>query len=351
MDESINPRPSLRLAEKDVRIDDPVLDVGSLASQLRLGELSGPLRVKGTSVASEVWRRNSYFCFGTIAEGKSRLRYRVPTTSMPRHGEDVVITGTLVLSPLNFELQLHGDIESAWQAKQRLPRSLIPIRSRAPETLAQFLEQHVPNELGFLATDVGWMDVERSAGKAKVAGSIREVANFSDEDDVITAIERLCRNNRIKAVVIARGGGAMLDEICNSDRVAIALINQKLPFYTALGHSNDLMLLDKYADESFGTPSDFGHRLRSTIEHIDATKSVHQKAERLDDENEELKGAISLRERDISSANDRELLLRQQLDKATETIVRRSRVLKWTASGFAALVMVVLVLLGMIFFR
>lgn len=349
MDEPVNLRPRA-ITDSGSRAQDAMLDIGSLVSQLRLGELSGPLRVKGTSVASEVWKKNTYYCFGTLAEGKTRLRYKVPSTSMPRHGEDVIISGTLVLSPLNFELQLHGDVESAWQPKIRLPRPLIPERG-TPETISQFLEQHVVNALGFIATNIGWADIERSAGKATVAQCAQIPANFSDENDVVSAVKKLCQDNRIKAIALVRGGGPMLDEIGNSDRLAIALIDQKMPFYTALGHSNDLMLLDKYADESFGTPADFGHRLRGALEQIEADKSVRRKVTRLDDENEQLRGAALLRERDIGDVKGREQVLHQQLDTATKTAMGQSRAMKWMMGGLTGISVLVLVLLGIMFLR
>lgn len=347
MDESVNLRPRAA-AENGQVARDPVVDIGALVSQLRLGALSGPVRVKGTSVACEVWKRNSYYCFGSLAEGKTRLRYRVPSTSMPKHGEDVVIVGTLVLSPLNFELQLHGDVESAWQPKHRLPRPIIPSRSGSPETLAQHLEQHAVTSLGFIATEIGWADIERTAGKATVANCRPEFANFSDAEDVIAAINRLCQNDRIKAIVIARGGGPLLDEIGNSDELAIALINRKLPFYTALGHSNDLMLLDKYADESFGAPSDFGHRLRNALSEIESNQEIRQKAEELDDENEQLKGAVSQGERALGDAKGREQLLRQQLDTATKSVTDQGKMVKWMIGGLAGLGVVVVMLTAII---
>lgn len=328
-----------------------VLGVAAAASQLRLHDLSGPLRIKGKSITSDVWRKNSIYCYGTLAEGKMKLRYRVPSTSMPRDGEEVVIAGTLVLSPLSFEVQLHGDVEGSWQPNTRLARPVIPDRSETPETIGQFLEQHAINTLGFITTDVGWGDIQRSAGKTTVAGCQKVHANFSDEDTVIAAIKKFADEREVKGIVIVRGGGQGLDEVGNSDRIAVTLLEKGLPFFTALGHSNNLMLLDKYADESFGTPSDFGHRLRSTMEQIESNRTARQKAARLGGENEQLKGAISLRERDIQNGKSREETLRQSLDRATKATLDQANTLKRMKQGLIGMSVAVVVLFAILLLR
>ncbi|MDG2536996.1 exodeoxyribonuclease VII large subunit [Dyella jiangningensis] len=316
----------------------PVLDVGSLTSQLHAGALSAPLRIKGTSVAAEVWKKNPHYCFGTLAEGKARLRYRVPASSMPRVGEDVILAGALYLSPFNFELQFHGDVESAWQPKQRLARLRIPDRARTPVPLVDFLEHHAAEELGFIATANGWSDLERAV-RSGLDRCAKEIAGFGDEDDVIAAVDRLCQERHVKAIVLARGGGARLDEVGNSDKLAVALINRKLPFYTALGHANDQLLLDKYADDSFSTPSDFGHRLRAALDHHAVQRSLQDDVDRLGRTNTDLRNVAAGSARDLTTAEENMRLLRDQLAAKTAAA-------KWMVGALVVLAGVVAVLLG-----
>jgi len=66
MDDLANLRSRVAAPDSTDHSPQVVLDVGSLASQLRLGHLSDALRVKGTYVAAEVWKKNPYFCFGSL---------------------------------------------------------------------------------------------------------------------------------------------------------------------------------------------------------------------------------------------------------------------------------------------
>jgi exodeoxyribonuclease VII large subunit len=263
---------------------------------------------------------------------------------MPRLGEDVVIVGTLCLSPLTFELQLHGDVEGAWQPKNRMPRLTIPKRSQAPQPLAQFLEHHPVTAIGFIVTETGWSDVERSAGRY-VSCCVRVTPNFGDEDELVAAIEQLGGSVGIEAIVLARGGGAMLDEVGNSDKAAVTLIGQNMPFYAALGHSNDLMLLDKYADESFGTPSDFGHSLRSALERAEEIEASRRRLIKVVDENERMGAGIAYRDNGIAEAAKHAASLQEELASAAQARLVRDRAIRWLIGSLVSVIVIMLLLL------
>ena len=68
-----------------------------------------------------------------------------------------------------------------------------------------------------------------------------------------------CRDHAIAGIAFVRGGSDPLTlQIWNDQALLRAFLAQPLPFYTALGHSQELLLADKYSDESFTTPSDLG---------------------------------------------------------------------------------------------
>lgn len=71
----------------------------------------------------------------------------------------------------------------------------------------------------------------------------------------------VCRDPAIKVLVVTRGGGGGLAAIGDSHEVAAALLSSGRVFYTALGHDKDVLLLDKYADQAFATPSALGQSL------------------------------------------------------------------------------------------
>jgi exodeoxyribonuclease VII large subunit len=54
-------------------------------------------------------------------------------------------------------------------------------------------------------------------------------------------------------------------ELWNDPEVVAALLDCDSPFYTAIGHSDQLLLADKFADAAFTTPSAFGHEVRNCL--------------------------------------------------------------------------------------
>lgn len=274
MDDALKPR---RLTPRSEPADldaSQVRDLSNLVSQLRLGPLSDLITVKGISTDAKRWVKNPSICFGTLSDGQFHLAYRIPASSMPAPNEEVVLRGELCVQPHSFELQLHGDVVGAWAPKQRPARQAIPLRERSAEGLFAFLEHRPPSALGVIATDTGWRDVEAAASTDRVSGCAREIASFASEVEMVAAIRKLANRSAVQGIVLARGGGPRLETIGNSDQVLIALIESKLPFYTALGHSNDLLLLDKHADQSFSFPGDFGHRLRRAMDDIQEQRDL-----------------------------------------------------------------------------
>jgi exodeoxyribonuclease VII large subunit len=68
-----------------------------------------------------------------------------------------------------------------------------------------------------------------------------------------------CRDHAVAGIGFVRGGSDPLTlQIWNDQALLRAFLAQPLPFYTALGHSQELLLADKYSDESFATPTDLG---------------------------------------------------------------------------------------------
>ena len=68
-------------------------------------------------------------------------------------------------------------------------------------------------------------------------------------------------------IALARGGGSGL-EVFDDTNLARTVLSLKTPFATALGHAQDLHLLDKIADRSFITPTEMGRFLAETARSI-----------------------------------------------------------------------------------
>jgi exodeoxyribonuclease VII large subunit len=89
--------------------------------------------------------------------------------------------------------------------------------------------------------------------------------NLSSEPEILTTIDRLSNEN-YGIIVISRGGGENMD-IFNKFAIAEKAISLSSLFVTAIGHKDDVTLLQKVADKSFITPSEFGQFLNDTYNH------------------------------------------------------------------------------------
>lgn len=133
---------------------------------------------------------------------------------------------------------------------------LAPRPDRFP--LESFLELHDVATLAVLVSGKAEADLLQALTEAGIARRPRIIrVRFDDEGAVIAAIRQAAADG-VHGLALARGGGAGLELIADSPRVVAALTAVGLPFYSAQGHGDDVFLIDKYADESFATPSVLG---------------------------------------------------------------------------------------------
>jgi exodeoxyribonuclease VII large subunit len=351
MEDALQPRRAeLHSNAADLEVSR-IRELSNVVSQLRLGALSQTIWVKGRSVEAKVWAKNPSICYGTLSDGQFNLAYRIPAASMPVPNEEVVLCGELHLQGTSFELQLHGDVVGAWEPKKRPARQAIPVNPRSAEGLVNFLERRDPSTLGFIATDIGWRDVKSAAGSDEVGRCESVLANFTSETEVVAAIKKLVGKSNVKGIVLARGGGPRLDVIGNSDRVLIALIESNLPFYTALGHSNDQLLLDKYADQSFSFPGDFGHRLRRALEDIQRLKDLNTNLATLTDQHDGLKTKFSTTTQALQAAEHVGAGLQVERASLVKHNATQGWRLRWAIGTITALCVMVVVLVTLLIKR
>ena len=124
--------------------------------------------------------------------------------------------------------------------------------------------------LPFLPTRVGLVTAPDSAAERDVVENARrrwpavafETAYAAMQGtraaaEVIAAIDRLDRDERVDVIVIARGGGAVEDLLPFSDEGLIrAVAKCRTPVVSAIGHEPDQPLLDLVADVRASTPTD-----------------------------------------------------------------------------------------------
>jgi len=98
--------------------------------------------------------------------------------------------------------------------------------------------------------------------------------NMTIASQVVNALNRLNQGDT-EAIIVSRGGGENL-QVFDSIEIARAALSLKAIVVTAIGHREDVSLLDKIADRSFITPSALGSFLREvynrTIEELTHSK-------------------------------------------------------------------------------
>lgn len=100
--------------------------------------------------------------------------------------------------------------------------------------------------------------------------------NLSSEAEILNTLRQLDnRDNDI--IVVSRGGGENLD-IFNKLSIAEVANKIKALFVTAIGHKDDVTLLQKVADKAFITPSEFGQFLNDTYNHT-VEEAQHSRAQ------------------------------------------------------------------------
>lgn len=147
--------------------------------------------------------------------------------------------------------------------------------------------------------------------------------NLSSEQEIITTLDRL-NNEKYGLIAISRGGGENLD-IFNKFTIAEKAVSLQSLFITAIGHKDDITLLQRVADKSFITPSELGQFLNDTYNHtveelenskaklIESVKSQltanYQK--QIDNLNDRIKANEELR---LKTSKDLEQVYKEKMD-------------------------------------
>lgn len=147
--------------------------------------------------------------------------------------------------------------------------------------------------------------------------------NLSSEQEILTTLDWL-NNENYGLIALSRGGGENL-EIFNKFTISEKAISLQSLFITAIGHKDDITLLQRVADKSFITPSELGQFLNdtynNTIEELENSKAKliesvkaqltanYQK--QIDNLNEKLKSNEELR---LQTTKDMEQVYREKME-------------------------------------
>ncbi len=140
------------------------------------------------------------------------------------------------------------------------------------------------------------------------------LVNLSNASDIEKKLRQLSKHDS-DLIVVMRGGGSGL-EIFNDVKLCQASLECNMPFATAIGHKEDVTLLEKSADKGFATPSSFGSFLQ---------KITEQYRSRIKERNS-LEERIALLEKDLkTTAKDRDDRLLKAENSIKDEVIRGQR--------------------------
>src|SRR2546429_6626501 len=129
---------------------------------------------------------------------------------------------------------------------------------------------------------------------------------------VARAMRRCNEEGRADVIVLARGGGSFEEMYAfNTELVARAILDSRLPVVTALGHTSDRTVADLVGDAECRTPTEAGARV--VPKKADLLISLRERRRRLDRE-------IGQR---FGQEDDRLKSLRMRLLRLLSTLVQR----------------------------
>jgi len=138
--------------------------------------------------------------------------------------------------------------------------------------------------------------------------------NLSSEREITTTLGAM-NEEGFDVIVISRGGGENLD-IFNKPGIAEASLELSSLFVTAIGHKDDVTLLQQVADKAFITPSEFGQFLNDTFNHT-VEEVQHSRAQLV----ESVKAQLTANyQKQIDNLNEKLKTLEELKQKSTEDL-------------------------------
>lgn len=260
------------------------LIVEALLNQIRIERPTGQVLVKGRVERLSAWPKgNPRHLFGELVGSDRSIEFRCPIGQGPKAaGEHVVLSGTLTIRPSpihqGFAVQLVGEVVGTWAPEKRQAPPVILDRRRGRVPLKHLIAQQGLGSLCLIGSETGLGDARAALLRHCADTAWREVpCRIADPEAVRARFAEACRDERVAGVAFVRGGSDPLSlQIWNDQALLRAFLDQPLPFYTALGHSQELLLADKYSDESFATPTDLGGQAGQIVVELAAAQRLEQ---------------------------------------------------------------------------
>jgi len=264
--------------QESALISNTPITPSTVANMFQLQHPKFPVIVRGEVTGLRPYPQTSpHTYYGDISDDGFTLEFKVqPSDKLKSCGQFIEIVGTIKEEPNKITKSiipmLTGEVVGEYQPVQQADFVVHDnLQMDAKVSLRSFLKQNTKLALAFLATRNGYNDfIQACNDKHKIDDLVRLDCNLMGKENIINSLRQVIKNPAIKGIVILRGGRTSNNDlrIWNDIDVLHELYKLKIPFYTAIGHASDLLLVDKHAHESYTTPTMFGNKYREALNEI-----------------------------------------------------------------------------------
>jgi len=267
----------------------------------KLIEPSGYVTVRGTVKGLRPYK--DICVYGDLEGNDHSITFKCPLNKSPtKQYENVILGGYLNVrtSKLHsgLDIELNGEMIGSWDNEVNKTSEFILLERQSSKTpLSAFLRSDEKNisDLLVIGTKRGLSDYKTSFFQKNDIPWNETTANIIGIDTFINDVQQAIEEYKPKALAILRGGSTAEKgmKIWNDAKVIDFLLKTNCIIYSAIGHSDGFVILDKYADQHFSTPSDFGHIITNEIKKILSEKKLAEEYWNISHDNGILKERIS----------------------------------------------------------
>jgi len=280
----------------------PDLIAISPSTLIRAITVSAPSHI--VRVRGEVTRFTPYYAkgsneiaciYGDLADAEGKVSFKLkPSPDLKGAGQHIEITGSVrtafIKDISGYNVRVDGELVQEYQVDKR---PIVLLNGNNPErpriSLHSYLLNNQINQLFLITTETGLKDFLSGAQPAHIEQDIRHaIVKVSSKVEIFSCLESLKERTDITGLGIIRGGMSDL-RLWDDAEVVQRFIDTGLPYYSAIGHSDKLLLIDKYSMESFPVPFAFGQAVGENLRRI-------QSSEALSDENASLQRRVDTHE-------------------------------------------------------
>jgi len=251
----------------DYRVDSLIADLQAIGQVDIRRHFPHRIRVRGKVTDVRVFQET--VAYVDLESAGECITVKCAFDQCPEVGEYLLCEGNIILQPSRFgkaglEILISGGPIGTWEPKI-FARDKMPIEKNRRILLSQYVERNKGDfsSLLILGSATALRDVESAYYSHNTHYTLlMEQIPVANNIKLVREVGHAIRKHRADAFAIVRGGKDASLEIWNDPDLIASLMAHEMPFYLALGHSEQVTLADKYADEVFHTPTTFGTAMR-----------------------------------------------------------------------------------------